>query len=358
MFALRLSFGWIDSYKKGVPSVPRPFLQVTEVVSVAAQNLTKSGRIYRITLFDGTHSTHALLHPSIEHLLVGLQNTVVKLLEFKNISLSSGLCFLIVSNLEPLLDSPRAITSPSPNLGSQCEPSTLCEDYSIFVPQPNKPNEFSDICIVVGDCRYYAHKLVLCSRSSYFRAMFLNGMQETGCQEISLDMGVGVFQCILRWMYTKRLDIEPAPCDKLELSPVFELWSASSFFCLEDLTRLTEDILSRLLSVNNVCTFWNHVHSMEAPRLEVACKAFIYDNLSAVTSSAGFLTLGRDLLQDLFGKTLPSTVCPTTKALALTRWFAYHQPSRLKRKLQECFTPEAKRQKLLAVDSRESNLSD
>jgi hypothetical protein len=91
MFALRLSFGWIDTYKKGVPSVPRPFLQVTEVVSVAAENLTKSGHIYRLSLFDGTHTTHALLHPSIEHLLVGLQNTVVKLLEFKNISLSSGL---------------------------------------------------------------------------------------------------------------------------------------------------------------------------------------------------------------------------------------------------------------------------
>lgn len=88
-------------------------------------------------------------------------------------------------------------------------------------------SEFSDVTLAVGDARYFAHKLVLCSRSSYFRALFLNGMKETGCSEITLDMNVNIFQTILRWMYTNRLDIVPLPSERLENSNVFELWNVS-----------------------------------------------------------------------------------------------------------------------------------
>lgn len=92
MFALRLSFGWFETFQKGRPSVPSPLLQVTEVARVGALNLTKSGHIYRLALYDGTCSIHALLHPDIEYLVNELPpKTVIKLIQFRNISLSSGL---------------------------------------------------------------------------------------------------------------------------------------------------------------------------------------------------------------------------------------------------------------------------
>lgn len=69
-----------------------------------------------------------------------------------------------------------------------------------------------------------------------------------------------------------------------------------------------EKVLHGTLTPDNVCSFWNHVHSLEIPRLEEACKRFIYENLSSVASSPSFLGLNRDLLQVLFGQSLPQFV--------------------------------------------------
>lgn len=100
-------------------------------------------------------------------------------------------------------------------------------NFSTFVPQANKPNEFSDVVLVADGSRYHAHKLVLCSRSSYFKALFLNGMQETGCQEITLDIERDLFEVLLHWIYTNHLRFSQEPCAKLETSKAFKLWSVS-----------------------------------------------------------------------------------------------------------------------------------
>lgn len=132
--------------------------------------------------------------------------------------------FFIISNLEPILSATNSVGS-SRREESKIVPSF--EHLSNFVPQSNKPGEFSDVTLVVNGQRYYAHKLVLCSRSPYFTALFLNGMKETGCSEINLDMNVEVFQSILRWIYTNQLDFPHDHSPNIENSLAFELWSVS-----------------------------------------------------------------------------------------------------------------------------------
>jgi len=39
---------------------------------------------------------------------------------------------------------------------------------------------YSDITLVVEEQEIYAHKLILCARSPYFKSLLLGGLKETG----------------------------------------------------------------------------------------------------------------------------------------------------------------------------------
>jgi len=307
MFTFRLSTGWISKFQRDSQATMKPLLQVLDVSQVRTQNLTKSGFIYRLSLSDGEQTTFALLHPDVEHFVkTGLNNFVVKLLEYKLISVPAGSSFIVISKLEPM------VSVDSCEEVSESLDLSLCDDMASFVPLPNKPTEFADVTIVLGGTvRYFAHKVVLCSRSAYFRALFLNGMKETGTEEISIDDNVDptVFQILLRWIYTGELSYTPeSPCLSLENSTTFDLWSVATFFCLEELVKTVELSLCKLFTPSNVCSFWNHVHKIEAPYLNSECRRFLLENLATAMMTSGFLSLQKELLLELCQQELPLCV--------------------------------------------------
>jgi len=116
---------------------------------------------------------------------------------------------------------------------------------------------------------------------------------------------------------------------------------------------LEQHIVS-LLNSENVCYFWNHIQTLEAPFFQEACKKYFCSNLHLIFNTSGFLALDRTILLAVFypkqnsdASGLSNQFSPQSmpfRTQALTRWFAAHQPERLKRKLTEqCLPPSIKR---------------
>lgn len=62
--------------------------------------------------------------------------------------------------------------------------------------------ELCDVVLCVGKRRFPAHRVVLAGCCPYLRAMFTNGMQETGQDSVTLqDMEPELMELLLEYMY-------------------------------------------------------------------------------------------------------------------------------------------------------------
>ncbi|XP_065204072.1 speckle-type POZ protein-like [Planococcus citri] len=105
--------------------------------------------------------------------------------------------------------------------------------------------DFSDVTISVKGKNYPAHKLILAARSSVFKAMFRNDMQESQKNRIVInDIEEETFEEMLHYIYTGKVK-------NLEES-AFELLSVADKYDLKELKNACEGILLSKLSADNV----------------------------------------------------------------------------------------------------------
>jgi len=90
-----------------------------------------------------------------------------------------------------------------------------------------------------------AHKIILSSRSSYFRALFNSGMSEATTNRLVVDdIDATTFKAVLKFLYCGRLpeDLRPSA---MKYIPVAEKYD------IEDLKIASEDALSESLTLDN-----------------------------------------------------------------------------------------------------------
>jgi hypothetical protein len=351
-FQLQLTVGWVQALKDPQfnPRQIQPLLQVIQVKQLSS---TRNSETYRILLSDGVNCVPALPHRQLNTLLPSLTYSVIKLVEYHIHQLFVGR-IITVARLEVICSLPHVLGSPSlivlPLLGSpnhqtdsiasspqtidkappfQLSSSTMAysslgNDLSQLLPARSSNLVFSnanlsnlcDVTLVVGGARFFVSRAILASRSPYFRSLFLNGMRESQQSEILLhsDCDAKTFECILHWIYTDTLDLTPLELSisssiDTSLQKAWKLWQASTYYCLNGLTRAVEEFISNfLLSPMNVCTFWKEIRSLEGTKsLQQRCKDYFIANLEAISKTDTFLTLPREILFDAFCSTTTTT---------------------------------------------------
>lgn len=76
--------------------------------------------------------------------------------------------------------------------------------------QAAKEKVFTDVEFLVADRVFNAHKVIVATRSPVFQAMFLNDMIESRTNQVTIqDMDPAVFQSMLFFLYTGKLDRSP-----------------------------------------------------------------------------------------------------------------------------------------------------
>jgi kelch-like protein 20 len=88
---------------------------------------------------------------------------------------------------------------------SERHPQRLLEQIS----QLRRSAELCDVCLVVGACRVYAHKLVLSASSPYFRAMFTGELAESRQTQITIrDIDEAAMELLVDFCYTSRITVD------------------------------------------------------------------------------------------------------------------------------------------------------
>ncbi|GAM20749.1 hypothetical protein SAMD00019534_039240, partial [Acytostelium subglobosum LB1] len=85
----------------------------------------------------------------------------------------------------------------------------LTNTFGVLHGDGDTPPPFSDVIFRVKDRRFFASKIMLVSRSEYFKAMFTHSMKESTVKEVTLE-GVepDVFYVVLRYICIGILDLD------------------------------------------------------------------------------------------------------------------------------------------------------
>ena len=93
--------------------------------------------------------------------------------------------------------------SPQPEDGVMNNVKGYTEELASHMNQLRHENTLCDVTIIIDQCRFQAHKVVLCAASSYFSAMFTSGFQESSQSEVTIPEGSSeAFEKLLDFAYT------------------------------------------------------------------------------------------------------------------------------------------------------------
>ena len=154
-------------------------------------------------------------------------------------------------------------------------------------------NHLCDIIIKVGQRSFHAHKVVLASASSYFKAMFTSGFKETSEGEISIDGSPMAFEVLLQFAYTGRLN-----ADRLlrqhHMYHIFEMSCYMQFVefsktCAESITEFVQCKATENLFVSDAIKISLLARNHGYKELVEVCDKYLEDNVEVLKDSEGFL---------------------------------------------------------------------
>ncbi|VDO63191.1 unnamed protein product [Heligmosomoides polygyrus] len=138
--------------------------------------------------------------------------------------------------------------------------------------------EFSDVTFVANGERLHAHRLILITRSEYFRAMLTGGLKESVGAEVELQgKNPLAFRTLLRYIYTGKAELSAFTVDDvlaiLELAHEYMLIEVQEAIAKLDITNVfTVAQTSTLLSLDALTEFCNQFYDRNAPAI-LECKS-------------------------------------------------------------------------------------
>lgn len=96
----------------------------------------------------------------------------------------------------------------------------LTNTFGILLGDSDQPPQFSDVIFRVRNRRFFASKILLVSRSEYFKAMFTGSMKESSIKEVTLE-GVDpeVFLVVLKYICIGILELDD---DHLKVGSIYQ----------------------------------------------------------------------------------------------------------------------------------------
>ncbi|CAN7995109.1 unnamed protein product, partial [Ixodes pacificus] len=219
-------------------------------------------------------------------------------------------------------DPTGALTTPpleasSPPEGQLNHVGWLAEHIGSLLLQP----EYSDVTLVVGGARLPAHRLVLASCSSYFRALLYGGMRESQEKEVVLrDTPREAFELLLRYIYTGQLQLSG-----LKEDVVLEVLELSHLYGFLELEAGVSRFLEQVLGVRNVCRIYDRACLYQLGALAQACRLFVDRHAMAILNSDSFLNLSAVVLREMIGR--DSFFAPEVDIFRAVCSWAAHNPS-------------------------------
>lgn len=187
--------------------------------------------------------------------------------------------------------------------------------------------QLCDVIICVGMKKIATHRLVLASFSSYFQAMFTNGLVESFERTVTLqDVDSQAVESLIDFAYTGKLDINT--------DNVQALMYACSLFQLSNLQQACSDFLQRQLHPSNCLGIRSFADVHSCSELRQASEKFINEHFNDVVQNEEFLLLSKDELSDILTSEDLNVECEEDVYHALICWVRQNLECR------QCLLPE------------------
>ena len=176
-------------------------------------------------------------------------------------------------------------------------------------------DEFSDITLSIDNSNIPAHKVILASNSDYFRALLFCGLQESQSSKISLKCSnQELFKQLLKYVYTGKMNL-----NELTVQQILEIFQMSHEYNFKALNETISKHLISILSLKNVCTFYDLSNFYEIDELRTACLHFLDHNAEQVLKQENFLRLSKTNLKSIL---LRESFCASELniLMAVNRW--------------------------------------
>lgn len=167
----------------------------------------------------------------------------------------------------------------------------LSENFSQLCLNP----EHSDVTFIVEDQKLHAHKIILASRSEYFRALLYGGMKESNQSEIVLeDAPAKAFAILLKYIYTGRMYLMT-----LKEDVILDTLGLAHQYGFMELESAISEILRQLLALRNVCAILDTAHLFELEQLVRVCHNFLDKHANEILNHETFINLSESSLINL-----------------------------------------------------------
>ncbi|KAF2358190.1 BTB/Kelch-associated [Trinorchestia longiramus] len=199
-------------------------------------------------------------------------------------------------------------------------PDFRTDSFKVMLQMRNFRN-LTDVILQIGQKQLHVHKIILAAASPYFKAMFMNGMQES-CTGLVPLHGVSftIMVHLVRFMYSGHVFINQ--------QLVCQLLAAASMFQIRHVVNACCKFLEDQIEADNVIGISNFAERNGCLELHAKTVAFIVENFSEVSQSEEFLELSSGQLINLIQKDTLNVPDEEAVYNAVVRWVEHSAQER------------------------------
>ncbi|VDM04932.1 unnamed protein product, partial [Schistocephalus solidus] len=194
------------------------------------------------------------------------------------------------------------LTSKEPNN------ENFCIDHSgeiaAHISELFNNKSYSDISLVVKSTEFPAHRVILASRSEYFRALFYGGLAEAHSSTVHLN-GISdtAFYHILCYIYTGKLNLSGLAVSLHE--DVLDILGLACQYNFVNLQAALSKHFTHSLTLNNICSVYDAAIVYDLEELVLACLEFMDRFAPTILSMPQFERLSKVSADSLIILLLP-----------------------------------------------------
>ncbi|XP_056306341.1 kelch-like protein 40b [Danio aesculapii] len=179
-----------------------------------------------------------------------------------------------------------------------------------------------DCVLKIKDKEFPCHRLVLAACSSYFRAFFKSGVEESKQREIVLeDVEPGVMGIILKYLYTSNINVTE--------QNVQDIFALSNMLQIPSIFTVCVSFLQKRLSLSNCLAIFRLGLMLDCPRLAISARNFACERFQFITRDEEFLQLTPSELAAVMASDSLNVETEQDVFEALIKWVGHDQENRI-----------------------------
>ncbi|KAI7792757.1 kelch-like protein 40b [Triplophysa rosa] len=179
-----------------------------------------------------------------------------------------------------------------------------------------------DCILKVKDKEFPCHRLVLAACSSYFRAFFKSGVEDSKQREIVLeDVEPGVMGMIVKYLYTSNINVTE--------QNVQDIFALANMLQIPSIFTVCVSFLQKRLSLSNCLAIFRLGLMLDCPRLAVSARNFICERFQIIVRDDEFLQLNSSELAAVLASDSLNVETEQDVFEALIKWVGHGRETRM-----------------------------